>query len=140
MSYYLPIATIPTKNRLTSLSTTQTQRFLSTIEIWADPLSLATTQGIFPVTRGSFSFPPVTEMFHFAELPLCDYVFITKYPYRNTRLLQGGFPHSGTSGLKRLFASYPKLFAGYHALHRLHLPRHSLYALKCFISLIGLHI
>jgi hypothetical protein len=42
------------------------------------------------------------------------------------------FPHSGISGLKRLFVSYPKLIADCHALLRLHLPRHPPYALFCF--------
>ena len=32
----------------------------SKLSVWADPLSLATTDGI-----DSLSFPPVTEMFHF---------------------------------------------------------------------------
>ena len=32
----------------------------SKLLVWADPLSLATTDGI-----DSLSFPPVTEMFHF---------------------------------------------------------------------------
>ena len=32
----------------------------SKLPVWADPLSLATTDGI-----DSLSFPPVTEMFHF---------------------------------------------------------------------------
>ena len=49
--------------------------------VWAAPLSLATTNGIQSIDpcsdksgQGSkeiiFSFPPVTEMFHFAGLPL----------------------------------------------------------------------
>ena len=36
--------------------------------VWADPLSLATTQGII-------SFPEVTKMFQFTSFPLLIYVF-----------------------------------------------------------------
>ena len=36
--------------------------------VWADPLSLATTQGII-------SFPRVTKMFQFTPFPLLPYVF-----------------------------------------------------------------
>ena len=40
--------------------------------VWAPPLSLAATDGIT-----SFSFPPVTEMFHFTgSCVALDYVFI----------------------------------------------------------------
>ena len=36
--------------------------------VWADPRSLATTNGII-------SFPRVTKMFQFTRFPLLDYVF-----------------------------------------------------------------
>ena len=36
--------------------------------VWANPLSLATTQGII-------SFPEVTKMFQFTSFPLLPYVF-----------------------------------------------------------------
>ena len=39
-----------------------------------------------------------------------------------------GFPHSDISGSKHICCS-PKLFAAYHVLHRLPMPRHSPYAL-----------
>ena len=40
-----------------------------------------------------------------------------------------GFPHSDISGSKPVSGS-PKLFAAYHVLHRLSLPRHPPYALS----------
>ena len=40
--------------------------------VWAFPLSLATTQGIF-------SFPGVTKMFQFTPFPLLPYVFRQQY-------------------------------------------------------------
>jgi hypothetical protein len=58
------------------------------------------------------SFPRATEMFQFTRFASHDYVFIMRY------LLRGGFPHSEISGSK-LFASSPKLIAGYHVLRRL---------------------
>ena len=42
---------------------------------------------------------------------------------------QRGLPHSGIFGSKPVCGS-PKLFAAYHALHRLLAPRHSPYALS----------
>jgi hypothetical protein len=44
----------------------------SKLPVWADPLSLATTDGI-----DSLSFPPVTEMFHFTGYR----VFFLNFPY-----------------------------------------------------------
>jgi hypothetical protein len=60
-------------------------------EVWAVPLSLATTYGIT-----SFSFPPVTEMFHFT-----GYCVLTPILFR---VRQSGItlirlPHSEISGL-----------------------------------------
>ena len=42
-----------------------------------------------------------------------------------------GLPHSEISGSKVICTS-PKLFAAYHVLHRLHVPRHPPYALSSF--------
>ena len=42
--------------------------------------------------------------------------------------LRGGFPHSDISGSK-FPCNSPELFAAWHVLHRLRLPRHSLNAL-----------
>ena len=46
------------------------------------------------------------------------------------RYCRTGFPHSDISGSK-LICSSPKLFAAYHVLHRLLMPRHSPCALLC---------
>ena len=89
--------------------------------VWAVPLSLATTYGIT-----SFSFPPVTEMFHFTGFrdlfPIC---------FRKSRshITRIRLPHSEISGSKRI-CRYPKLIAAYHVLHRLLAPRHPPYALN----------
>ena len=45
------------------------------------------------------------------------------------------FPHSDISGLMDI-CSYPKLFAAYHVLLRLPVPRHPPYALSCLTSLL----
>ncbi|KZR99127.1 Uncharacterized protein APZ42_005135 [Daphnia magna] len=68
------------------------------------------------------SFPRATEMFQFTRFATMTYVFSQSYPSR------GGFPHSEISGSK-LFASSPKLIAGYHVFRRLSLPRHPPHAL-----------
>ena len=58
------------------------------LQVWAGPVSLATTQGI-----ASLSFPPVTEMFHFtgfASHTLCIQVWITisgwVFPFGDLRI------------------------------------------------------
>lgn len=63
----------------------------------------------------SISFPPVTEMFHFAGYPpgKCQV----------TRVCRAGFPHSGIRGSKPACSS-PRLIAACHALHRPLVPRH----------------
>ena len=48
--------------------------------------------------------------------------------YAVTELFSARFPHSVISGSKAICA-YPKLFAAYHDLHRLLVPRHPPYAL-----------
>ena len=80
--------------------------------VWALPVSLATTQGMF-------SFPPATEMFQFAGLPppgLFDSA-------RSDWTSPAGFPHSDISGSMSARDS-PELFAACHVLHRLLAPRH----------------
>ena len=67
------------------------------------------------------SFPRATEMFQFTRFASHTYVFSVGY-------LSVGFPIR-ISPDQSLFASSPKLFAGYHVLHRLSLPRHPPYAL-----------
>jgi hypothetical protein len=82
--------------------------------VWALPISLATTFGI-----EFLSFPPGTEMVHFpgfARARLCIHRAVIRF-YRI------GFPHSDIPGSKPVCGS-PRLFAAYHVLHRLLLPRH----------------
>ena len=56
-------------------------------------------------------------MFQFRRFP--SYTYLIQY-----RIPCGGFPHSDISG-SQLICSSPKLFAAYHVLHRLLMPRHS---------------
>ena len=80
--------------------------------VWALPFSLATTRGIF-------SFPPATEMFQFAGLPLPGLFGSTRSDWNSP----AGFPHWDISGSKPARGS-PKLFAACRVLHRLLAPRH----------------
>src|SRR5215212_3338878 len=80
--------------------------------VWAVPVSLATTQGML-------SFPPATEMFQFAGLPLPGLFGSTRRDWTSP----AGFPHSDISGSKSARDS-PELFAACHVLHRLLAPRH----------------
>ncbi len=88
-----------------------------------------------PLLRESLliSLPPVTEMFHFTGLSSTTYVF----SYGLSRLRETGFPHSEIAGSKVVCTS-PTLIAAYHVLHRLHLPRHPLYALVNLTILFNL--
>ena len=52
------------------------------------------------------------------------YVFSRMFPGMTLE----GLPHSDIAGLK-VVSTYPTLFAGYHVLHRLLVPRHPPYAL-----------
>ena len=80
--------------------------------VWALPVSLATTQGMI-------SFPPATEMFQFAGLPLPGLFDSTGSDW----ISPAGFPHSDISGSMSARDS-PELFAACHVLHRLLAPRH----------------
>jgi hypothetical protein len=60
---------------------------LDTRQVWAVPLSLATTQGMI-------SFPRGTEMFQFPRFPPARLCVQRGVP----GFYPGGFPHSGTSG------------------------------------------
>ena len=59
-------------------------------------------------------------MFQFRRFPTHGYLIHHALP----EVCSGGFPHSDISGSK-LICSSPKLFAAYHVLHRLLMPRHS---------------
>ena len=67
------------------------------------------------------SFPRATEMFQFTRFASHSYVFTMRY-------LSVGFPIRKSPD-QSLFASSPKLIAGYHVLRRLSLPRHPPHAL-----------
>jgi hypothetical protein len=60
-------------------------------QVWAGPLSLATTRGIV-------SLPPGTEMFQFPGYPSWGYVFLP----RCAGIPPRGFPHSDISGWSRV--------------------------------------
>ena len=91
------------------------------IPVWALPRSLAATYGI-DVSFSSSGYLDVSVPrvpFH----TLWIGVWIPGvYP--------GGFPHSDTCGSQDI-CSYPQLFAAYHVLHRLLVPRHPPCALSC---------
>ena len=59
-------------------------------------------------------------MFQFRRFPTHGYLIHHALP----EVSSGGFPHSDISG-SMLICSSPKLFAAYHVLHRLLMPRHS---------------
>ena len=87
--------------------------------VWALPISLAATFGITVV---------------FSSSGYLD-VSVHRVPFLNLwiglRILEvssSGFPHSEISGSMGICPS-PKLFAAYHVLHRLLVPRHPPYAL-----------
>ena len=68
------------------------------------------------------SLPPGTKMFQFPGFPsIC---------YGLAEVSSAGFPHSDTSGSMAICAS-PELFAAYHVLLRLLVPRHPPCALSC---------
>ena len=72
------------------------------------------------------SFPAGTQMFQFPAFPsICYFTHILI----NWLFPQFEFPHSDIYGLTDI-CSYPQLFAAYHVLHRLLVPRHSPYALS----------
>ncbi len=98
-----------------------TTAVLSTRRVWAVPLSLATTQGMF-------SLPGGTKMFQFPPFPrrLCA-------PCPG--IPPGGFPHSEISGSQPAHGS-PKLIAVNHVLHRPLAPRHPPCALSSLIRVM----
>ena len=67
------------------------------------------------------SFPRATEMFQFTRFASHTYVFSMRY-------LSVGFTIQKSPD-QSLFASSPKLIAGYHVFRRLSLPRHPPHAL-----------
>ena len=91
----------------------------TSVAVWANPLSLATTYGITIV---------------FSSSGYLD-VSVPRVCVFTPCLQHGRFPHSDICGSKVVCTS-PQLFAAYHVLHRLLEPRHPPYALICFLSLL----
>ena len=77
--------------------------------------------------KSSFlSFPVGTKMFQFPTFPFIHY-FTHVWIIRLLSLIE--FPHSDIHALS-VICTYTWLFAAYHVLHRLLMPRHSPYALS----------
>ena len=94
--------------------------------VWPLPRSLATTCGI---SVDVFSSPYLdVSVQAVPHVQLCIHCTLMRY-------CRTGFPHSDISGSK-LICSSPKLFAAYHVLHRLLMPRHSPCALLC-LTFVG---
>ena len=71
------------------------------------------------------SFPVTTQMFQFITFPsICYFTYILI----DQLFSQSEFPHSDICDSMDI-CSYSQLFAAYHVLHRLLVPRHSPYAL-----------
>ncbi len=92
--------------------------------VWPLPISLAATLGI----DVSFSSCPYLDVSvqGVPSITLWIHVIVTG-------VLPAGFPHSDIHGSK-VICTYPWLFAAYHVLLRLLVPRHPPYALLCLIS------
>ena len=94
--------------------------------VWAFPISLAATFGISRQLSLTFwfLFPGLLRWFNSPGFALLHYLFMQQY----TDITQYGFPHSVIDGLTIVCIS-PSLFAAYHDLLRLMVPRHSPIAL-----------
>ena len=75
-----------------------------------------------------FSFPRVTEMFHFTRYP----VLVTTTATGHMLFQHVGCPIRKFPG-QRLLATSPKRIVGCYVLLRLKLPRHPPYTLRCLI-------
>ena len=89
--------------------------------VQAPPISLATTLGI---EFSFFSCDYLDVSVHHVHLNMLLYLHIDNQPF-----MLAEFPHSDIYGLQDICSS-PQLFAAYHVLHRLLVPRHSPYALS----------
>ena len=87
----------------------------ASLSVWADPVSLAATQGI----AIAFSSSGYLDVSVPRVCLLILYVF--KYGYHS--ITSGGFPHSEISGSKLAYSS-PKHIGVRPVLHRLLVPRH----------------
>ena len=81
--------------------------------------------------RCFFLFLRVLRCFSSPGSLLYTYVFSIRY----LNITSGAFPHSDIRG-STVVCTSPQLFAAYHVLLRLLLPRHSPYALTCLTSLL----
>ena len=87
---------------------------------WALPFSLAATHRISVVFSSS----------GYLDVSVHRVPFLTLWiGVRTTEVFSARFPHSGDLRIDGYFAPSPKLFAAYHVLHRLLVPRHPPYAL-----------
>ena len=90
--------------------------------------------GSFPFARRYsenrcfFLFLRVLRCFSSPRCPLYGYVFTIG----SLRITTGAFPHSDIRGAS-VVCTFPRLFAAYHVLLRLPVPRHPPYALSCLI-------
>ena len=91
--------------------------------VWPLPISLAATLGI----DLSFSSCPYLDVSVQGVPHATLWIHVTL-----TEVYSAGFPHSDICGSKVICTS-PQLFAAYHVLHRLLVPRHPPYALSCLI-------
>jgi hypothetical protein len=74
-------------------------------------------------------------MFQFGRFPSYTYHQLLDLQYMIHDLLPCGFPHSDIRGLSNV-CFYPRLFAAYHVLLRLPVPRHS----PCALFLLDLFL
>ena len=123
------------------LSQNHSARFLESITrsvpqgartlVWALPISLAATLEI-DVSFFSSGYLDVSVR-RVPSASLC-------VQHAVTEVRSAGFPHSDTPGSLDICSS-PRLFAAYHVLLRLLVPRHPPYALFCmtFLACIALH-
>ena len=91
--------------------------------VWPLPISLAATLGI----DLSFSSCPYLDVSVQGVPPITLWIHVIV-----TEVRSAGFPHSDIRGSKVICTS-PRLFAAYHVLLRLLVPRHPPYALFCLI-------
>ena len=96
----------------------------SATQVWAVPLSLATTQGIL-------SFPAGTKMFQFPAFPPTG-LWVQPVVLEVGCPPQAGFPIRTSPDITPAHGS-PRLIAVYHVLHRLLAPRHPPCALSSLI-------
>ena len=108
-------AGLPSPFSYLTSATTQSEPRDARITVWALSISLAATLEI--------------DKFSFSSSGYLD-VSVPRVPFHTLwigvwmhEVFSCGFPHSDISGSRDICSS-PKLFAAYHVLHRLSVPRH----------------